>query len=98
MFHFGFMRFLLKGSQSNIGFTNEKMIKVRGTVTVITSVNWISSKIQDEGVTRVRVGAVITSAAYSRAIMGVGPDSSPIIIIAISPVPSLGLLLDTVPH
>ena len=32
------------------------------------------------------------------AIMGVGPDSSPIIIIAISPVPSLGLLLDTVPH
>ena len=81
------------------------MIIVRGTVIVITSVNWISSKIQDEGVTRVRVGVMITSAACSRgevgdisAIMGVGPDSSSIIIIAISPVPSLGLLLDTVPH
>ena len=98
MFHFGFMHFLLRGSQSNIGFTNEKMFRARGTVTVITSVNWISSKIQDEGVTRVRVGAMITSAAYSRgevgdisAIMGLGPDSSPINIIAISPVPSLGV-------
>ena len=105
MFHLEFIHFILRGSQSNIGFTNEKMIIVQGTVTVITSVKWISSKKQDEGVTRVRVGAVITSAAYSRgevgdisAIMGLGPDSSPIIIIAISPVPSLGLLLDTVPH
>ena len=30
--------------------------------------------------------------------MGVGSDSSLINIIAIGPVPSLGLLLDTVPH